>query len=125
MQQLKKPSRKLTAEWAQKLIDSGFSDIEREDGHFVYRDSSMIDYRNKNWEAQAEYFYLASDFLNVHKFKSNLERIIWEYHANGLSVVDIAETLSKVRRNKIGRMTVWRILKKLQPLMKKHYGVIK
>lgn len=126
---MKKPDQKLKAKWYKKAgfddPESPHFDIEQDEIYFKGRGTSVIDYRQAAWESTSEYYYLATMFLQEHKFKSNLERIIWEYHSNGLSVVDIAETLTKVRRRKLGRMTVWRALKKLELIMKKQYGVIK
>jgi hypothetical protein len=114
---------KLKALWYKKLERSGFKDIEQDEVYFKNSNVSVIDQRRVTWQSQAEYYQMATDFLNVHPFKSRVERIIWEYHANGISTRDIADILNKVRKNKILRMTVWRIVKRLEIIMKKMYLV--
>lgn len=51
----------------------------------------------KSWEAKQEYYIMAEHFLNEYKFKSNFERIIWEYHTNGMSARNILKTLKKAK----------------------------
>lgn len=123
----KLPSKELQAIWKKKLKDSKFIDLEGDDEYGLLRTTTtsggVIDKRRSTWEIQQEYFKLATYFLNDYKFKSHIERIIWEYHSNGISTRDIANTLNKVRKKRILRMTVWRTVKRLAEEMKKMYGV--
>jgi hypothetical protein len=125
--QFKTPKfKELQEKWYKKLEKSGFKDIEQDeyyfaDGHGV----STIDKRRVTWEIQQEYYRLATHFLNDHKFKNRFEQIVWEYHSNGMSVRDIADTLNKVRRKKTDYNTVWEIIRDLRILMKTMYGVTK
>jgi len=126
---------KLQAKWYKKLEKDGFQDIEKNEYQLKQSSSIFMDMRKGNRnessatvvsrEAKRDYYMMATDFLNSHPFTSKLQRIIWEYHANGLSTREISATLNKVRKNKILRMTVWRILKQLSVAMKQKYGVTK
>ncbi len=119
----KRDFNKLKANWYSKLARSGFEDIEQ-DEEYLKRGVSTIDPRRVTWESQAQYYQMTTDFLNDYEFNSNLERIIWEYHSNGISGRDIAITLTKAKQP-INRMTVWRVIKRLESEMKKIYGVTK
>lgn len=118
---------KLKDKWYAKLERTGFHDIELKSGHLENNSTSggTIDPRRVTWESQAEYYQMATDFLNDWQFEDRIERIIWEYRANGLSPRSIAKTLNKVRRKKINYITVWRMIKRLETEMKKLYGVTK
>ena len=115
---------KLKSEWYKRLAESGFEDIEQ-DEIYLKRGMSLIDPRRVTWESQAEYYQMATYFLNEYKFKSNLERTMWEYHMNGISVRDIAQTLGEVLKRYIPRMNVWRVINLLERAMFKKYGVTK
>src|SRR6266571_3549161 len=90
--------------WYKKLKDSGFEDIEdgdrltgsanpRRHEHF-----SMVRY-----EARADYYYLAYHFLNAHKFDTELEKTIWTYHTEGLTLVNIAKILNDAKITKTNK----------------------
>ncbi len=114
---------KLRAEWYKKLKDEGYEDIESSETHLRFYSSTFA--REKSllsWEAKQAYYQMATTFLAENRFRSKLERIIWEYHANGMSGRDIAKTLEKVKIH-INRMTVWRIVSRLEKKMKKKYLV--
>ncbi len=119
--------KKLQAKWNKKLEKSGFIDIEDETERLK---SWSIRWRTKKRlneaKARQPYYELATQFLSEYEFESNLDQIIWEYHSNGLSIREIADTLKKV---KIGRHqtrnTVWPTIKRLEEAMKRKYGIIK
>lgn len=128
----KKPQNltQLIKEWDKRLKQSGFDDIEsrktgalRGSGGDVYLGSKTIEvtasdrnqieiknegvqrrYSSLAWkESQAEYYRLASQCLHERDFKSVIERIIWQLHAEGFAYDEISKelnvTLDKVRRN--------------------------
>jgi hypothetical protein len=58
--------------------------------------------KGKSWEeqlalgeAKSTYYRLAEHFLNDYKFPNQLQRIIWEYHSQGISLRDIVTILAK------------------------------
>ena len=116
--------------WYAKLKREGFEDIEViGDPHERLKlwSSTLIANRTKvftqhgGWEAKAEYYRLAAHFLNDYKFKKRVEAVIWDYHANGISIRDIAKTLNKVRSKKLNYWDIWAILKRLRAEMYKMY----
>lgn len=112
---------KLRAVWYKKLKDDGFEDIESDDHNLKVWSSKFA--RKKtlvSWQAKAAYYYMAENFLRDYKFVSNREKVIWEYHANALSIREITRLLKKVRI-KTSRMAVWRIVIRLEKIMKKMY----
>ncbi len=120
----------LKAKWYAKLKRSGFDDLEIEEtgllrgGPPIRNAIPRRDGRDGGpWESKAEYYRLAEHFLNEHEFDSKLEKIIWEYHSNGMSVRDIALTLNKVRKKKTTRNPVWEIVAELRTKMYALYGV--
>jgi len=123
----KKPKqdfKELKAKWYKKLKKSGFEDIEYESGELKF--SSTISNKRRQeraaiWQDRADYYTLAGWFLNDYKFTVELEKIIWEYHSNGMSAREITETLRKAKIKKTNRTTVWATIKSLQQLMKQKY----
>ncbi len=121
--------KKLQAVWYKKLKKSGFDDIEKNEYELIEpssifsrttgRSESSLTTIGK--EAKRDYYMMATDFLNTYEFTSDLERIIWEYHSNGLSLKDICETLNKIRRKKVAFSKVRKTVEDLKELLKKKY----
>lgn len=122
---------KLKAKWYAKLAKSNFKDIEKNEYELIEPSSIFTRTKGRSessltevgWAAKRDYYNMATDFLAVHPFESKIDRIIWEYHANGLSCRDIAATLNKVRKKKTDKTSVWEIVHKLEVIMKKMYLV--
>jgi hypothetical protein len=114
---------KLKAKWYKKLKDDGFVDIEYDDKLFVGVPTSVLGKRLKDgvWQAKAAYYSMAESFLIEYAFSNELDKIIWDYHANGISVREIAETLRKAKIKKTNRTTVWLTVKRLEKIMKQMY----
>lgn len=124
----KKKFLQLQAKWDKKLKKSGFKDLEsRQTGQLENNSTSggPIDRRRITWELQAQYFGMASDFLNDYDFENDLDKRIWTQHA--LSSDGISENfLNKLNRNrkyKLNKFTAWTIVKRLEAEMKIMYGV--
>lgn len=121
----KKPKdyNSLKKEWYEKLADSGFKDIEQDE--FKFKHVSHASYFGReivkrNYHAKSEYYSMAGQFLNSYKFESELEKVIWEYHANGISLRNIAKLLKTVEID-MNKDSVHGVLKKLVAEMKKRY----
>lgn len=124
----KQPSEydKIRAIWYQKLKDEeGFTDIEVDDYSLkVWSVRITNKMREVPWQEVEAYYYMANQFLNQHIFKSELEKIIWEYHSNGISERDIANLLTKVAyRKTIKKTRVGEILQKLKAAFHAQYPV--
>ncbi len=62
--------KRLQKIWYKKLERAGFDDIEQDELFFKVGSKGVIDKRRVTWEIQAEYYQMASDFLNVYDFAS-------------------------------------------------------
>jgi hypothetical protein len=122
-----KTLEQLQKEWYAKLEKSGFEDIEDKEGRLkkwssdVFGKKALV--QNGGWQAKAAYYEMAERFLAEYQFADNLERTIWEYHTNAVSVRDIAETLNKAKVTKTNRQAVWLVVNRLVDRMKKMYLV--
>lgn len=121
---LKTELQKQTELWYSKLKKTGFKDIEQDEYHLKFWDTGRLNRKDPNMiNSTQSYYTMAEHFLNDHTFDNNSDRIIWEYHANGISARNITKTLNKVRKVKTNRTTVLQILKKLRDKMKLLYNV--
>ncbi len=114
-------------EWYAKLEKEGFKDLEDKEGR-LKRWSSDIFGKTKalvqggGWQIKAEYYSMCERFLAEYPFETELEKTIWAYHTEAISVRDIAETLNKLRRkNKTNRQAVWLVVSRLEDRMKQMY----
>lgn len=124
-----KKLKQLQREWYAKLKDSGFDDIEYE-GHSIKEWSSRFQRKTKlqgkdSIEAIEEYHRLAEHFLNDYDFASELEKVIWEYHANGLHHGEISKILKNFNNDQIPSSvpTIRRVIYKLRKKMFRMYSV--
>lgn len=87
------PPPALKREWYARLKASGFEDIETGDEHdgLLKTDKRFQDGHESVDAAQAEYYRLASVFLHEHRFANVRERRIWEAHAGGIPMREIAK----------------------------------
>ena len=107
------------------LYPDGFKDIEKDEDNLKEWSTAFTKKKSlDSWQAKQTYYNMADSFLHDHVFATRLDQIIWEYHANGISVRDIADTLNKVRRKKTNRTTVWLAVKRLEAIMLKMYNII-
>ncbi len=131
-----KPTKQLLKTWYAKLKKDGFKDIEQDEDNlkvwsnvFIRPDANVKNRNDYNarpksvrqkkdeFEAKRDYYYYAEHFLTNHKFQSERERIIWEYHVHGVSARNTSKLLEKVKIN-ISKSAVNDVVKKLQIIMK-------
>lgn len=123
--------KELKEVWYKKLEASGFNDIEADETRLKTWSSgtgspyrAAYKYKEMMFDAKADYSRYAEHFLNEHKFKNERERIIWEYHTNGMSLRSISEILSQLPSNKKATVNIVRgVIKKLREKMFRLYGV--
>jgi hypothetical protein len=114
----------LRAIWYEKLKEEGFKDIESDEHRLkVWSSSKFSKEPVELWQAKEAYYSMAAKFLVDHKFEDKLERIVWEYYSNGMSVRDIATTLNKVGITQMKRTSIWEIISRLEDIMKTYYLV--
>lgn len=104
MSQKRRDLHLLTAEWAKRLKESGFEDIEDKKGRLKSYDRRTINFDNRDMIRD---FYLALDaFLAIAQELSPKHRRILELYSCGIHSKVIAEKVD------LGRTQVWAILKK-------------
>lgn len=117
-----KEFKKLQKTWYAKLKKNGFEDAETDEDHLKVWSTRWARERYvAEAESRAAYYELANKFLQEHKFSSNLQKVIWEYHSKGVSYRDISKTLKKARIKKISYTIVWKIIKELRATMQAKY----
>lgn len=113
----------LKGKWYEKLKKVEFEDIERDEDTIKAYSSDTFRRRNVDnqaggWQVKAEYYYMATQFLNEYKFNTKMEQIIWEYHAEGIGAEDIAKTLKSMDFKKYtNKIAVTNIIKRLKNKM--------
>lgn len=116
----------LKKKWYAKLEKSGFEDAERPEFDRYALKSSSDKFNTadtvRDYYAKTEYYSMARKFLHDYKFSSNLEKVIWEYHTEGISVRNIAKLLKKVKF-KMNKDKVNAVTMRLEKEMKKLYLV--
>ncbi len=122
-----KDFKSLQEKWYKKLEKSGFKDAEdsQENLHtWSYIFSRNCDKHKELMLAKQTYYRMATNFLNDYNFESNLDKVIWEYHANGISVRDIAKLLKKAKVLNITGAGIHKgYIKRLRDAMKAMYIV--
>src|ERR1700676_3488136 len=81
----------LSKEWNAKLKASGFNDLEEGENEYTKLPIS-VNTRASRFKSRTEterYFEIASDYLRNGKFNTPNERMIWELHCQGDSLVEI------------------------------------
>lgn len=120
--------------WARKLEKAGFEDIENPE----FFPSGNPDGSIKNWassdllrqaksnpvlyESKGEYYRLAGQFLHEYQFANKTEKLIFELHSEGDSIVTIVGILGskRIRRfsgRKVCINNVFRTIKRLTGIM--------
>jgi SUMO ligase MMS21 Smc5/6 complex component len=120
-----RPSPKLLKEWYDKLADSGFEDIEQHEystmGNFT-EPLGKLKIHPDVWQAKADYYTMADCFLNENTFDNELDKVIWTYHVEGISIRNISKTLFEIGLAKTNnKSTVGAIVKRLETKMKLIY----
>lgn len=128
---------KLKSEWDKKLADSGFKDIEDNTGRLKNSVSSRyLETKNNGKQIEAivldysikeQYYRMASAFLYDYFWTSHLDKLLWWYHSEGLSIADINDIMDDLGIKGMGTpSTVQRKLERIKTLMlaenKKHNG---
>lgn len=97
--------KKLKKLWYEKLKETGFEDAEQsaQSSHEPYLKEWHSHYFQERhnpdtFQIQREYYYRASQFLNIYAFSSIIEREIWAMHASGASYRHIANSLNQEKK---------------------------
>lgn len=109
-----KEFKDLKDKWYKKAAKSGFKDIEQDEDNLIVWASHLFraTYDATKFQAKEEYYRAAGHFLHDYEFDSKRDRLVWEKHAEGLSIAKIVKELKKKNR-KIHKMLVHEIIKRL------------
>jgi hypothetical protein len=118
--------KQIQNKWYKKLQEDGFEDIEKNE-HELKTYSNVLTKSENNRRiagpinGKEAYYKLATWFVNDYKFKSNLEKVIWEYHSNGLSIRNISRVLQTAKVSSKTKDQIWFIIVRLRKAMFKFY----
>lgn len=100
--------------WYKKLKDSGFEDIEKENGEL--KDFHSFKFQRTHspvsFELNARYYELASQLTHEYPFKSRRDKQVWVRHANGETLEQIAKEMG------LSHNQTWRIVDKISSCIK-------
>lgn len=113
----------LRKKWYKKLKGSGFKDIEPLDNNgrpfpLLY-DERISTKSAHDFSNDSNYYRAASIFLWNHPFEAKIDVLIWEKHANGEGISDIARNI-KMERYRVR----WIIDKYRNRLLREVYGEV-
>lgn len=114
-----KSFKTLNSEWAKKLEQSGFEDVEyREDMMNTHGTSSffLAKFEFVKDNAKEEYYRLAGQFLYSHEFESERLKDVWALHCEGVSMRDIHDKL-KNKHESLSKSRVHQEIFKLATIM--------
>ena len=83
----------LNAEWKQKLEESGFDDIEKNETDTIIRPQEF--YPASRYAFTKDYYEYCQDVLRNYPFKRDIDQIIFELHAQGMSDRQIEAELKR------------------------------
>lgn len=122
MSKKKTEYERLKEVWYKRLKDDGFKDIEHDDNSINIGIPRSIQGKDDVLrQSVQDYYCMAYHFLNEYEFDSELDKIMWEYHTNGLSARNISRLLKQTKVSTISRDRVWVKLRKLENIMKGLY----
>lgn len=117
----KQQLKALQREWYDKLKETGFDDIEDTNSpREMLKTWHSRCFLNKNeveTSAKAEYYTNAQQVLYSYKFRTMADQMLWEYHANGLSIREIAAA-TRDSPAPMHRSSVFRALKRIIKALK-------
>lgn len=115
--------KQLDAEWKKKLKDSGFEDLEDDQENI---DRGSWDFRRpkaiRAHQTKTEYYYMATQFLNDYNFDTELEKIIWTYHTEGIGVRNISKILNAAKISTLKKQAIHNIIMHLNRNMRELYS---
>ena len=136
---------KLRKQWYARLAKLGFKDIEQNDkeerlkswdsrrfyssANYTKKNVTAkpsfktkedeIEYTSVRHKAKADYYYYAYQFLCNHRFGSEIRRLIWEQHVNGVGNTAIVAMLTKDKAYDTTVIEITKIINYYKKLMDK------
>ena len=126
-----KQFKNLRDRWYKKLKDSGFEDIEQDEDRLKeYSTTRFTSGKNNKLppdqiktlnDSKEEYYRVAGHFLHEHEFNNEVDRFIWQKHAEGHSYRDITKMLVAAFYLEKDRMWTHNIISRLTKEMLEYY----
>jgi hypothetical protein len=89
-----KKFKALKAKWDKKLKNTGFEDVENEDGSLkASTHPKAISFALRDKEEREAYYGIATQLLHTYTFVDEIEKRIWEMHCEGIAVRHIMKEL--------------------------------
>ena len=122
----KKDFKKLQNEWYKKLKEGGFNDIEFGLNNTPFIEQHEFDrisiIENAKNDRREEYYSLASKYYWENMFKSELDKLIWYYHSEGVPAQKIVLNLKKDGYS-ISKPTVYRHINSIKEMFLKWVNI--
>lgn len=111
--------KQLKAHWYQKLKEEGFKDAETPNGYLKDHPVERLkrDYTPEKFNEKQNYFRLAAQFYHDHTFDSFHEQKVWQLHAEGLSLREMATQL-RTKENHINKDGLQKIVSKFSRIIR-------
>lgn len=111
----------LTKQWYKVAADSGFHDIEQEDGNLRrWHGADFVqNYSPERFNAKADYYRKADQFGFRHVFDSDADKLIWTMHSSGLTIREIERAVQAVPGIKAQRETIRKTIVRIRDVMLK------
>lgn len=116
-----KKFKDLNKKWTKRLEASGFKDIEHNEDTLTAYSTKFLNHPSYVWDLKSAYYSMCESFLQSYQFATPREQVVWEYHTNGLGTRAIAKIFNAVRKKKVTHVTIWRIVSRLETVMKETY----
>ena len=105
--------QKLKAEWDQKLEESKFVDIEKNDTETMIQPEVFNQFKRR-YNGSANYSDLCQAILRSYQFKKPWHKTIFELHAEGKSCREIENWFETNLDRKVDHSTVGRIVERIK-----------
>lgn len=114
--------KKLNKEWAKKLAESGFNDLEKNEDEYVVRpeeittkfnDDSFGSYVEFVENAGLDYYQFCHQILREFPFKRELDRVVFELYTEGTTEREISKKLKQTRHRGLDQSNVNRLIRRI------------
>lgn len=114
--------KKLNKEWAKKLAESGFNDLEKNEDEYVVRpeeittkfnDDSFGSYVEFVENSGLDYYQFCHQILREFPFKREIDKVVFENYTEGKTVREISTKLAEQGLKALKKTAVDEIIKKI------------
>lgn len=114
--------KKLNKEWAKKLAESGFNDLEKNEDEYVVRpeeittkfnDDSFGSYVEFVENSGLDYYQFCHQILRDFKFRNEMDRFVFEQYTEGRTEREIQRDLTGTNFRNVSNIAIHKIIKKI------------